>query len=93
MKKNEQLKQLHQETIKADNKINTTIQNVYISLLNCKNNIDTSSIADDDKYIIDALDKIIYLIEVSQDYNTAFKLLDNLNSELSKYSCKHSYIK
>jgi len=86
-------KDLQQLTITADKTFNNAIQTIYISLLDYVKNIDTDSIADDDKYIIDTVYKIIHYIEVSQDYNKAIRLLNDLCLELNTSNCKHSYIK
>lgn len=67
--------------------INNAIQDAYVDLLKCYENNDNL-----EPYILDELSAIIHLLEVSEDYNNAFKRMDNLQMELSNISCKHEYV-
>lgn len=73
--------------IKDSNVFNDIVQNVYQDLLNFYNNYKDE--LDDD--VAAELKNIISLIEVSNDYNQAFKKIDNLEMFLNPNMCKSSY--
>lgn len=86
-------KQLHEILIESNIKINNAIQDAYTNLLNYYNNTIKDAAASESKdYIINELLEIIHDIEVSENYNTAFEKMNNLELELTPYTCEHSYV-
>ena len=86
-------KQLHEILIESNKNINNAIQDAYTNLLNYYNNTINDAAAPESKdYIINELLEIIHDIEVSENYNTAFEKMNNLELELSPYTCEHSYV-
>lgn len=73
----------------AENKnINNTIQQCYLKLLEWYN----ANKEDIPEYQAKELSKILHLLEVTENYNDAFKRMHQLEMETSNINCNHSYV-
>ncbi|RAP51117.1 MAG: hypothetical protein BZ138_05915 [Methanosphaera sp. rholeuAM270] len=88
MKKNIQ-ENLHTMLVENNKKICSSIHEAYLDLIDFYQ----TNQEDMEEYQAKELSRIIYSLEVSQDYTDAFKRMDNLEMETSPRTTKYSYVK